>query len=478
MVSIYKNLNIKDINVKQYYILIFKDMDSSNFDINDFENLSDDALMDLVQGMDFDEDNAELNNDETLEEHNEKTICYSCDSTNIISDSRYGYIVCSDCGQVQDQLLDQNPEWNNYEDGKTTLARCSGVINPFLPQSSLGTSIAGNGRNKLQILHSWGMMPYKERSLYIVLKDIQAKCRDAFILKCVEDDAKIMYKNISNCKHLDGENKGKNIIIRGTNRKSLIAACVFFACKKNNKARSAKEIAKIFCLNYKDITKGCKKFMELSLHLKSILAIEQKSSSPEDFVPRFCKNLKIKSKYTDQAVKIAKNVKNLNIATTHTPLSIASASILLTICMNELTITKKYIANKFDVSEVTISKAYRSIEEFRDILNDDKKTLYIMKQQQKERDAIKLPPALALKRDKIISEQKKRLTQDNKDINIVIQSQASNGKIDTDDEASLSDISDCDIEKYDVVDYVDQIDLDLYEELGETEQEYTKLSQS
>ena len=440
-------------------------MDNSNFDINDFENLSDDALMDLVQGMDFNEN---CDDKDELKEVVNK--CYTCDGTNIINDSRYGHIVCSDCGQVQDQLLDLNPEWNNYEDGKATLARCSGVINPFLPQSSLGTSIAGNGRNKLQILHSWGMMPYKERSLYIVLKDIQAKCRDSFILKCVEDDAKIMYKNISNCKHLDGDNKGKNIIVRGTKRKSLIAACVFFACKKNNKARSAKEIAKIFNLNYKDITKGCKKFMELSLHLKSKLEIEQGSSSPEDFVPRFCKNLKIKSKYTDQAVKIAKNVKNLNIATTHTPLSIASASILLTIYMNELTITKKYIASKFDVSEVTISKAYRSIEEFRDILNDDKKTSYIMEQQQKERDAIKLPPALAMKRDKILHDQKKRLGVIHEHAEIEIDN-------DEDDNISLSEISECDIEKYNVVDYIDQIDLDLYEELGETEQEYTKLSQ-
>ena len=451
-------------------------MDNSNFDINDFENLSDDALMDLVQGMDFNENCEEVNHPTDLSESvKNDNACYICNSTNIINDGKCGYIVCSDCGQVQDNLLDHNPEWNNYEDGKATLARCSGSINPFLPQSSLGTSIAGHGRNKLQILHSWGMMPYKERSLYIVLKDIQTKCRDAFILKCVEDDAKIMYKNISNCKHLDGENKGKNIIIRGTNRKSLIAACVFFACKKNNKARSAKEIAKIFNLNYKNITKGCKRFMELSLHLKSTLEIEQKSSSPEDFVPRFCKNIKIKGKYADQAIKIAKNVKNLNIATTHTPLSIASASILLTIYMNDLTITKKYIAKKFDVSEVTISKAYRSIEEFRDILNDDKKTSYIVEQQQKERNTIKLPPALALKREQIILEQRKRKNEAHlKPIDEQIEI---DNDEDENDNLSLSELSECDIEKYNVGDYIDQIDLDLYEELGETEQEYTRLSQ-
>ena len=52
-------------------------------------------------------------------------------------------------------------------------------------------------------------------------KKITQKCSEGKIMKCIEDDAKIMYNNICDCKHMTGKNKGKNIIIRGINRESL-----------------------------------------------------------------------------------------------------------------------------------------------------------------------------------------------------------------------------------------------------------------
>ena len=52
-------------------------------------------------------------------------------------------------------------------------------------------------------------------------------------------------------------------ISRGTNRKGLIAACIYIACKKRNVPRSAKEIAEIYDLKVNEMTRGCKKFLEI-----------------------------------------------------------------------------------------------------------------------------------------------------------------------------------------------------------------------
>ena len=76
-------------------------------------------------------------------------------------------------------------------------------------------------------------MPYKERSLNEVLTNITNKCFAFGITENIISEAKIMYKEVDDCKHNIGRNKGKKIITRGTNRKGLIAACVFYACKKN-----------------------------------------------------------------------------------------------------------------------------------------------------------------------------------------------------------------------------------------------------
>ena len=298
-----------------------------------------------------------------------ENICHKCDTDiYLIDDTTQGIKICSNCGEIISQLVDENPEWRNYEDDtKNNVGRCSSVINELLPRSSLGTNIVGGSfGNKIRKLHNWNAMPYRERSLHIVFKEIQAKCASKSIMKCIEDDAKIMYKTISECKHTKGVNKGKNIIIRGGNRKSMIAACVFYACKKKGMTRSPKEIADLFGIKYTEMTKGCRNFVKL-VKLKKIES-NMMISLPEHFVTRFCNNLHLNEKYAIQSIEICKNITKLNLASHHTPFSVAIVSILMMIEHNKLPITKKRIAEYFEVSEVTIGKTYKKIEKYAPIL--------------------------------------------------------------------------------------------------------------
>jgi len=312
--------------------------------------------------------NNSINNNNKINK-NEK-YCTDCDTNNIIEDVVNGSIICMDCGKILNLVLDTNAEWLNInEDGKKGLNRCGSTINKLLPQSSMATTIRGYTKSRLKTLHGWSAMPYKERSLNEVFKKIQAKCEEAGIMKCIEDDAKIIYKNLSESKHLDGKNMGKNIIIRGVNRRSLIAACVLFACKRKGKSRSPKEIAKIFNLKNTEITKGCKMFQKMAKLCK--IELNTSNNNPEQFILRFCDELKIKNDYAEQAIQISKNVQKLCIASVHTPLSLATGSIYLMIMINGLQIHKKVIASKFNVSQVTIAKAYKKLEPFIKILTND-----------------------------------------------------------------------------------------------------------
>jgi transcription initiation factor TFIIIB Brf1 subunit/transcription initiation factor TFIIB len=369
--------------------------------IEDINNLQDVDLMDIFQNIDFEKNGG----DQAVKPIIDADVCPTCKTAEyVVSDTVQGNIVCQNCGQVLDNdLMDHNPEWRQYEeDGKGETARCSMPISQLLPQSSLGTSIAGAYRSRLKTLHGWSAMPYKERSLNMVLKEIKYRCQKGVILRCIEDDAKIMYKHISECKHIKGKNKGKTIIIRGKNRRSLIAACVFFACRKNGRTRSPKEIAELFELKYTEITKGCKTFLKL-IKIKK-MCFELHSSLPEHYVPRFCEELKIKPKYVEIAVQIAKNVQKLNVASDHTPISIASASILLMTQMEKLeNISRKKIAEIFDVSEVTIIKTYKKIEPFKKATINDELTNFILKEMNKE-IVIKILPPEVQKRSNMIKE--------------------------------------------------------------------------
>ena len=366
---------------------------------NAFNNTN---LRDLFENIDFDDLDSDTNidtkvNKKRSQDKTKKSICHNCDSVdNIIEDFSLGIVVCKKCGQVVDNIIDSNPEWRSFEDDAkgNTANRCGSGVSSLLPQSSLGTTIGGGKfKSRIKTLHNWSAMPYRERSLHQVFKKFQEKCAFTGILKCIEDDAKIMYKTISECKHIEGKNKGKFIIIRGKNRISLIAACIFFACKRKGMTRSPKEMANIFNINYTDITKGCKNFQKYIK--KGNININTGFSLPEDFVARFCKELNIKDKYIEHAVQIAKNIRNMNIASVHTPFSIATSSILLMVDLNNLeNITKKKIAHKFGVSEVTISKTFKKIEEYKHILNSQDKVNEFIKNKLIEKMNQKIPTEL------------------------------------------------------------------------------------
>lgn len=314
-----------------------------------------------------------------LKSSHKSNTCSTCESTDILEDVTSGYTVCKRCGQVLDSILDANPEWRGFdEDGRCENTRCSMPINPLLSQSSLGTSIGGAGfRSRIKRIHNWSVMPYRERSLNDVFRFITEKCRAHRLLKCIEDDAKIMYKTISDVKHNEGKNSGKYIIVRGVNRTSLIAACVFFACKKKQMTRSTKEIAEMFGLDNSEMTQGNKLFMEYirmasdkSKSCSSSTIFDYSSSSqPEHFIVRFCNQLCLKKNFIDEALDLVMKIKYLKIATTHTPFSVAITCILMVAQKYDLVhINKKLLANMFCVSEVTINKTMRKIELSKDKL--------------------------------------------------------------------------------------------------------------
>lgn len=334
--------------------------------------------------VDFDkqEEKSEVNN-----------VCRNCKSSHIIEDFTQGIMVCTNCGQVNDNVMDYNPEWRQYDDDAKTEGRCGMPINKLLPQSSLGTTISGYGKNRLKILHTWNQMPYRERSLNEVFKMVHSVCEKNKIIKCIEDDAKIMYKTVSDCKHITGSNSGKFIITRGKNRLGIIAACVFYACKRKNMTRTPKEIANMFNLKHAEMSKGCKNFIKL-LNIRKF-SMATSVGQLDQFVRRYCTELNMKQEYMNISLQIAHNIERLNVASEHTPVSLAATVLLI---MGELygigSMTKKRLGTKFGVSDVTMSKAYKKLENLKHVLNNDESVDKILVKMKEERSKIALSPEI------------------------------------------------------------------------------------
>ena len=295
-----------------------------------------------------------------------KMECMNCGIVDdIVDDIDVGIKVCYMCGAIVTILFDHSLETNSY-DGETNNKRCNAASNYFLPQSSLAVNISGNNAI-LKARHAWSSMPYHEKSLNNEFKKIHACCMKGNILKCVEDDAKIAFFNIKKIKLENGKSK----IIRGINRKRLRAGCIFKACQKNNCTKGLNDIAKITGISKKDVTKGCK--MVEGYMQKTLLPYKAITTTPEQYIPNFCKILKYKELIKD-CISISNNISRLNIASGHTPMAIACASIMLVCNMKNIQIDKKTLSVNFDISEITLTKTYKNLLRFKNLVNDNCKT--------------------------------------------------------------------------------------------------------
>lgn len=353
-------------------------------DVNiDEIDLKGDEIWDLLDSLDPEDTSSEVSTDDVDIEAK----CTGCGSFDLELDTINGLVVCMECSLVNRELLDRNPDWTNFKEGKTTNSRCGCPTNYFLPKSSLGTKVKNGRFSRISMLERWGQMPYKERSLLCVLQDIEAQCQKCSVPPKVIENAKILFKHINDSKHIEGDNEGKNIIIRGLNRKCLIAACVFNGATLQNIPLSPKEIGEIFGISEKQVTRGCRKFRDI---LKKHDVLQYiKSSQSHDFISRkaYVNKLNLDLSHIDVAKKIARNVKKLDIAPDHQPRSIAAGSVMLMSDILDLNINKKNISDTFRISQVTIMKTFRKIFPYRKVLiNDDacEKIINIMKKDKKD----------------------------------------------------------------------------------------------
>ena len=311
-------------------------------------------------------------------------ICKSCKSKNtLIEDQRTRVIVCSSCGCINEELLDYGPEWRQYNNDDNRgdgVNRCGCPSNFFFPKSSQGTIMGGSSNSRLKRKQKWNCMVYKERSLNQVFEFISHIGSKNNIPKIIIDSAKIFYKKLSDCKHKNGTNVGKQIIIRGENRVSIIAACLFKACEVNKSPRSVKEIADFFNLEEKKVTRGNKQFERIMKNTDdNTLMLDQfKTTTPEDYIRRHCPKLRVNKANTDMAVRISHNCCKMKLASDHNPQSIAAGSILVMVEYCDLNIEKKDIAKLFGTSDVTIGKIYNKIAPYVQALVDDAATEYLI----------------------------------------------------------------------------------------------------
>ena len=299
----------------------------------------------------------------------ERESCDVCGTDTGLSDD--GFYTCKNaaCGVLYTDTLDLSPEWRYYgaDDSHTgNPTRCGMPINPLMVESSFGCKVVCEGRStyemrKIRRYTEWQAMPYKDRSLNNEYQRITIMGANSGIPKMIINEACRFHKQISERK-----------TFRGLNRGGIIAASVYIACRIEKYPRTAKEIAKMFHLDYSSASKGCKNAMciinEIEKEESTQTPVEYSTTDPSAFIDRFCSKLHINQELTKLAEFIAIQLDKINHIPENTPHSVAAGIVYFVSQEFNLGLTKRDIHAVSDISEVTINKCYKKMDSIKESL--------------------------------------------------------------------------------------------------------------
>jgi transcription initiation factor TFIIIB Brf1 subunit/transcription initiation factor TFIIB len=183
--------------------------------------------------------------------------------------------ICQKCATSLGYTITSSAEyrWFGADDRSPDPTRVGNPMNPLLPESSLGTRIVARpgehrAMRKIRQYHLWNVMPYRERTLWNVFESLQVRAANAGISSAIVEETKQLYANVSPL-----------CICRGPQKDALMAACLFESLKRHGTPRRPTEIAEIFKIDIKLITRGVKQFAGLlDEHLHAVV---RKALTPE-----------------------------------------------------------------------------------------------------------------------------------------------------------------------------------------------------
>lgn len=287
--------------------------------------------------------------------------CNKCNVFMIVSDE--GFDTCSICGIISKSTIDQGAEWRFFgpdECQSGDPSRCGMPINPLLHSSSLSCKVlprSGSSYEMLKIRRytEYQSMPYVERSRHKDFQWIVMMGTQSGIPKLILDESLYYYKMISEFR-----------TFRGLNRHGIIAASLYVAARVNQYPRTSHEIAAIFNLDTSSATKGCKRAITIINDIETKMngsdKITMKQTTPVSFIERFCSKLYIPEDIVKICMFSAMRLHNNNLIPENTPQSIAAGVIYFVATMCKINVARKDVSIVSDISEVTINKCYKKIQ--------------------------------------------------------------------------------------------------------------------
>jgi len=276
-----------------------------------------------------------------------------------------GLPVCTNCGLVESTYVCDTPEWTSgAQDGiAKDPARCGNPnANPELysqnwgKSTTIGTSRVASYENKRMAKIAFHMsMNHKDRSLFHVYREIDEACPT--IQDTVLRDAKILYRKFNSLK-----------LTRGAVRAGIKANAVLLACKMSSNPRTTEEIAEMFNIKSKDISRTTQMFMDT---IRDTLTTENVNSSevtrPHDLIQRLLNDFEVTREERIKCMNLCRSIESCVDLMSKTPKSIASTVIYVVL---KGRLTKGKVCEVCKISVPTLNKIEQHISKHLEAANE------------------------------------------------------------------------------------------------------------
>ncbi|PIA33661.1 hypothetical protein AQUCO_04000020v1 [Aquilegia coerulea] len=249
---------------------------------------------------------------------------------------------CPECKKSTEVVLDHSA-------GENDPVRVGGPSNPLLTDGGLSTVISKpNGASGDFLSSSLGRWQNRgsnpDRSLIQAFKTIAIMCDRLGLVATIKDRANEIYKKVEDLKS-----------IRGRNQDAILAACLYIACRQEDKPRTVKVGNGA---TKKEIGRA-KEFIVKQLEIEMGQSMEMGTIHARDFLRRFCSHLGM----TNTAIKAAQEAvqKSEEIDIRRSPISIAAAVIYMITQLSDEKKPLRDISLATGVAEGTIRNSYKDL---------------------------------------------------------------------------------------------------------------------
>ena len=144
--------------------------------------------------------------------------------------------------------------------------------------------------------------------------------------------------------------------VRGRSMESVIAACLYAACRSYNIPRTLDEIAHASDIERKEIGRTYRFIIRR-------MTIKVAPSSPNDYISRFSSILHLSPKTQNHALRILKRADEEELTSGRGPAGIAAAALYVAALLNDEKKTQREVADVAGITEVTIRNRYKELIE-------------------------------------------------------------------------------------------------------------------